>query len=64
MVKAARAGLSPDESEALQRGGAQGFPPRRRRPCAVQATIQLSTHSRLGDFGKQRHIDIVFRVGV
>eukprot|EP00969_Alexandrium_andersonii_P308423 13632135-Alexandrium_andersonii.AAC.1 len=64
VVKAARASLSPDEPEALQCGGSQGFPPRRRRPCAAQATIQLGTHPRLGDFRRQRHVDVVFHVGV
>eukprot|EP00969_Alexandrium_andersonii_P137744 6091569-Alexandrium_andersonii.AAC.1 len=62
-VEAARACFTPDKPEALQSGGIQGFPPRRRRPCAVQAAVQLGTRSRLGDLGRQRHVDVVFDVG-
>eukprot|EP00969_Alexandrium_andersonii_P365450 15466278-Alexandrium_andersonii.AAC.1 len=63
VVKATRACLPPDESEALQRGRIQGFPPRWCRPYAIQTAVQFGTHAGLGHLRRQRRVDIVLHVG-
>eukprot|EP00969_Alexandrium_andersonii_P286949 12684936-Alexandrium_andersonii.AAC.1 len=48
MVKAARAGFTPDEPEALRDLYVQRLPTRRRGTSAIQAAPELGAHPRAG----------------